>query len=178
MIKINNQWDAYVAVPEENQQQTALLYLPDVMGIWVNSQLMADQFAANGYYCVIPDIFNGDALSLNRPAGFDLKKWISEGSDGKNPHTTTTVDPIVEATIKTVKEELAFTKIAAVGYCFGAKVGSPPNHRVPSIFFQACARWRLELFSLNRCTLGVTIVQANTPSLFSIVCNSPLQDWL
>jgi dienelactone hydrolase len=122
MISISNKWDAYVAAPEKNQKGVALLYLPDVMGIWVNSQLMADQFAANGYFCIIPDIFNGDALSLNRPAGFDLKKWISEGSDGKNPHTTAAVDPIVEATIKIIKEELGFAKIGAVGYCFGAKV--------------------------------------------------------
>jgi dienelactone hydrolase len=92
------------------------------MGIWVNSQLMADQFAANGYYCLIPDIFNGDALSLNRPVGFDLKKWINEGSDGKNIHTTAAIDPIVEAAIQYIRKE-GITAIGAVGYCFGAKVG-------------------------------------------------------
>ena len=36
---------------------------------------MADQYAANGYYTLIPDLFNGDPLSLNRPADFDLMSW-------------------------------------------------------------------------------------------------------
>lgn len=45
----------------------ALLYSPDVLGIWKNSQLMEDQFAANGYHTLIVDTFNCDALSLNRP---------------------------------------------------------------------------------------------------------------
>jgi dienelactone hydrolase len=83
---------------------------------------MADQFAANGYHCMILDILNGDPMSLNRREGFDWIKWLNEGSNGKNPHTTATVDPIVEAAIKTMKEKHGFTEIGALGYCFGAKV--------------------------------------------------------
>lgn len=96
--------------------------MPDVMGIWENSQLMADQFAVHGYTCVIPDIFDGDALALNRPPGFDLKTWIAQGSDGQKPHTAVEIDPIVAATIVAVKTELGFSKIGVVGYCIGGKV--------------------------------------------------------
>lgn len=103
----------------------ALLYIPDVIGIWQNSKLMADDFAANGYYTLIIDVFNGDPLPLNRPDGFDIMKWLGEGSDGKNPHTKEAVDPIVEQALKYLKEQ-GFTKIGALGYCFGAKVGFPP----------------------------------------------------
>lgn len=41
--------DAYVAEPtgKNIHKNTAILFLPDVIGIWQNSQLMADQFAAN-----------------------------------------------------------------------------------------------------------------------------------
>lgn len=120
-IKIG-QYDAYVAEPTGKKHDgVALLYLPDVIGIWQNSQLMADQYAANGYYTIIPDLFNGDALSLNRPENFDIMKWLSEGSDGKNPHTKEAVDPIVELSLKYLKDQ-GFTKIGALGYCFGAKV--------------------------------------------------------
>lgn len=143
MIRIDNRWDAYVAAPEKVQKGVALLYLPDVMGIWTNSQLMADQYAANGYTCVIPDIFNGDALSLNRPAGFDLKKWIGEGSDGKSPHNIATIDPIIEATINTIKGELGFTKIGAVGYCFGCKVGAA--FIMPFYLFSSLWQWKVKI---------------------------------
>ncbi|EKD17453.1 uncharacterized protein L3040_005056 [Drepanopeziza brunnea f. sp. 'multigermtubi'] len=99
---------------------TAILFLPDVIGIWQNSQLMADQFAANGYYTVIPDLFNGDPLSLNRPADFDFTGWLTKGTGGNNPHTWEAVDPIVRNSIAFLKEK-GFKRIGAVGYCFGAK---------------------------------------------------------
>jgi dienelactone hydrolase len=101
-------------------KDVAILFLPDVIGIWQNSQLMADQYAANGYYTFMPDLFNGDALSLNRPEGFDLMKWLTQGSTGDNPHTYEAVDPIVQKSIAHLKQQ-GFKKIGAVGYCFGAK---------------------------------------------------------
>jgi len=120
-LKIGN-IEAYVAEPSGKtiHKDTAILFLPDVIGIWQNSKLMADQYAANGYYTLIPDLFNGDPLSLNRPADFDLMSWLTKGSDGKNPHTYDAVDPIVEKSIKYLQEQ-DFKKIGAVGYCFGAK---------------------------------------------------------
>jgi dienelactone hydrolase len=88
-----------------------------VIGIWQNSKLMADQFAANGYYTLIPDLFNGDPLSLNRPEGFDFMAWLTKGTGGNNPHTTEQVDPIVEKSIAYLKEQ-GYKKIGSVGYCF------------------------------------------------------------
>jgi dienelactone hydrolase len=93
-----------------------------VLGIWQNSKLLADQFAANGYLTLLLDVFNGDPIPLNRPEGFNLMEWLQKGSDGNNPHTKEFVDPIVEDGIKALKEEYGITKIGAVGYCFGAKV--------------------------------------------------------
>jgi len=119
-FKIGN-IDAYVAVPKGKvHEKTAILYLPDVISIWQNSKLMADQYAANGYYTLIVDLFNGDALSLNRTGEFDFMAWLTKGSDGKNPHTSEAVDPIVEKSIAYLKSE-GFTKIGSAGYCFGAK---------------------------------------------------------
>jgi dienelactone hydrolase len=135
MIKIADKWDAYVATPPTNKthKDAAVLILPDVMGIWINSKLIADQFAANGYLCLLVDLFNGDPLPLNRPADFDIMKWLGEGTDGKNPHTKEHVDPITVAAIKTLKEEYGMKKIGAAGYCFGAKVCKFPDswQRIP-----------------------------------------------
>lgn len=98
-----------------------ILFIPDVIGIWQNSKLLADNFAAQGYTVLLPDIFNGDALSLNRTGDFDFAAWITKGSTGDNPHTPPAVDPIIVNAIKTLKD-LGIHRIGAVGYCFGAKV--------------------------------------------------------
>jgi dienelactone hydrolase len=98
-------------------KDTAILYLPDVIGIWQNSKLMADQFAANGYYTLVVDLFNGDPISLNKSEGFDFMGWLTKGSTGDNPHTFKEVDPIVEKSIAYLKEK-GFKKIGSTGYCF------------------------------------------------------------
>lgn len=82
---------------------------------------MADAFAAEGYICLVLDTFNGDPVPLQMPDGFDIMKWLNEGSDGKNPHTTQAVDPIVVSGINYLKN-IGLEQIAAVGYCLGAKV--------------------------------------------------------
>jgi len=114
--------EAYVAEPTGSivHKNTAILYLPDVIGIWQNSQLMADQYAANGYYTLMPDLFNGDPISLNRSGDFDFMSWLTKGTNGDNGHTFKEVDPIVAASIKHL-QDAGYTKIGAVGYCFGAK---------------------------------------------------------
>jgi dienelactone hydrolase len=81
---------------------------------------MADQFAANGYYTIIPDLFNGDPVPQERPDGFDIMSWLTKGSDGNNPHTFQYVDPIVQKSIEFLQSK-GYKKIGAVGYCFGAK---------------------------------------------------------
>lgn len=81
-----------------------------------NTYSIADQFAANGYFVVIPDLFNGNTVPLNPPEGFDLMEWINTEMP-KVP----TVDPIVAATIKEMRGPLGCKRIGGVGYCFGGK---------------------------------------------------------
>lgn len=59
---------AYAAEPigKTVHRDAAILFLSDATGRMVNSELIADQFAANGYYCLVPDLFNGDPVALNR----------------------------------------------------------------------------------------------------------------
>ncbi|KAF9774373.1 hypothetical protein IL306_007638 [Fusarium sp. DS 682] len=122
MIKLGSGLDAYIATAPEGKAHkgTGIVYLPDIFGIWNNSKLMADQFAANGYTTIIPDVFNGDVMPFPFPEGIDVMSWITKGANGDNPHTPAQIDPIVVEAIKTLKEQGA-TKIGAVGYCFGAK---------------------------------------------------------
>jgi len=117
--EIDGSIETYVAEPTGKtvHKDTAILFIPDVIGIWQNSKLMADQYAANGLYTIIPDIFNGDAMSLNRPEGFDFMGWLTKGTSGDNPHTVQAVDPIVEKSLKYLQDK-GYKKIGAVGYCF------------------------------------------------------------
>lgn len=122
IVKVGGKWDGYLATPDPAKAHTgaAILYIPDIFGIWINSQLMADQFAANGYLTLVIDVFNGDPVS-KKPEDMDLFQWLEKGSNGDNPHTAGAVDPIVEAAIKYLKEEKDIKKLGSVGYCFGAK---------------------------------------------------------
>ncbi|KAH0531207.1 hypothetical protein TsFJ059_000069 [Trichoderma semiorbis] len=134
MIKIAGKRDAYVATPHKPRKDVGILYIPDVLGIYQNSQLIADQLAANGYHTVIPDLFYGDQLELNifegdqidpsmdpaRPNDFDIVDWIQEGRNNAGPQTTETIDPIILDTVRYMKEELGVKMLGAVGYCFGA----------------------------------------------------------
>merc|ERR1712000_707905 len=91
--------DVYIAeaTGDKAKKDCGIIYIPDVIGIWQNSKLMADNFAAEGYTTLVIDVFNGD-----------------------NPHTTKEVDPIIESAVKTIKG-MGVKRIGAVGYCFGAK---------------------------------------------------------
>ena len=90
---------------------------------FINAQLVADQFAANGYLCYMPDLFDGDAVPLNRPADFDTMAWRQGtigGGTGKS-HLVNDVEPIVQAAVKHLRETEGIIKLGAAGYCFGAK---------------------------------------------------------
>ncbi|KAF2108652.1 dienelactone hydrolase [Lophiotrema nucula] len=107
----------YFSYPEDKSTQNAVLILTDVIGLdFINAQLIADQFAANGYFAVMPDLFFGNPVPMNPPEGFEIMKWIETDMP-----KTDKVDPVVEATIKEMRGPLGVQKIGAVGYCFGGK---------------------------------------------------------
>lgn len=88
-----------------------IIIYPDVFGPqYLNVQLVADSFAASGYFVVVPDLFKGDPLV---PGGAPLTpEWIGR-------HSIASAVPIADAAYKWVtstKREF----IGAIGYCYGA----------------------------------------------------------
>lgn len=81
-----------------------------------HSRRLADQFAANGFTTIIPDVWEGDNVPLNYEPGsdFDLGQWVGR-------HPPSKVEPICEATIKAMKQEYGVKKLGAAGFCLGAK---------------------------------------------------------
>lgn len=101
-----------------------LLLITDVIGhVSINAQLIADQFASNGYLVLMPDLFHGDPIPLNRPGDFDIQKWLKGGYPGspEGGHLPPNVDPIIDACLVEMRTKYNCEKIAGVGYCFGGK---------------------------------------------------------
>ncbi|KAJ3196692.1 hypothetical protein HK101_008031 [Irineochytrium annulatum] len=101
-----------------------------------NTRILADQFADAGFNVVVPDIFNGDALSpvghdglLDKPTGFTdgvskafrMLRAAPTFLPWLNKHKKETVVPIVLALLKELRGNLGATKIGTVGYCFGGR---------------------------------------------------------
>ncbi|KAJ5105717.1 hypothetical protein NUU61_003064 [Penicillium alfredii] len=105
----------YFAYPANGSTKIAILILTDVIGHrLINAQLIADQFAAKGYFVVMPDLFRGDTVSLNRPEGFNIMDWV------KN-HLPPQTEPIIDAVLQEMRQNLGCKRIGGVGYCFGGK---------------------------------------------------------
>ncbi|QDS77215.1 hypothetical protein FKW77_002810 [Venturia effusa] len=107
----------YVALPPSSTETPtrAILLLTDVFGHrFLNNQLITDQYAANGYLTLMPDLFQGDAIPSDPPIDFDMGAW-------RTKHTFEHVDPVVQAMVKELKGPFGAVNIGGVGYCFGAK---------------------------------------------------------
>ncbi|KAL1627306.1 hypothetical protein SLS56_006441 [Neofusicoccum ribis] len=108
-------YDTYLSYPASKSTENAVLIVTDIFGHdFINVQLIADQFAANGYFAVIPDLFNGNAVPVNKPDDFDIMGWLQN-------YQPQQVDPVVDNVIKELKGKLGVKRLGGVGYCFGAK---------------------------------------------------------
>ncbi|KAH9940881.1 uncharacterized protein BXZ73DRAFT_98713 [Epithele typhae] len=94
------------------------LFLVDGIGIQSpNNQLLADDFALNGFKTVIVDYYEGEPVPLEvltdpELAGkFDLPGWLGR-------HPPTRAQEIVRAVMAALREE-GVAKFASTGYCYG-----------------------------------------------------------
>lgn len=56
----------YVSEPKESKsdKQTVVIFIPDIFGVdLVNTKLLADEWAGNGWKVLLPDVLEGDAIS-------------------------------------------------------------------------------------------------------------------
>jgi len=102
--------------PGRNTSSKALLYVTDIFGVpLLQNQLLADSLAANDYLVVMPDLFKGDAISVEeQEAGLNLTEW-------RALHPTPEIDSIINTTIAYMRSELDVERIGGLGFCFGGK---------------------------------------------------------
>ncbi|RYP09650.1 hypothetical protein DL764_001192 [Monosporascus ibericus] len=83
----------YFSKPPGESMEDAILLFTDAMGItFENNKLLADSFAANGYFVVMPDLFRGDAVPLDRPRNWSQTAWFRN-------HLPSDVGPVVRAVL-------------------------------------------------------------------------------
>lgn len=76
---------------------------------------MADSIASNGYLVLVPDLFAGDAVSVEeQEAGLNLTEW-------RALHPQSDIEAVINSTIQYARNELGIEKVGGVGYCFGGK---------------------------------------------------------
>ncbi|KAH8833223.1 dienelactone hydrolase endo-1,3,1,4-beta-D-glucanase [Flagelloscypha sp. PMI_526] len=107
----------YIATPNvDYPKDKAVLILTDAFGLpLVNNKLLADSFAANGFYAVVPDIFNGDPVTMAalESGEFKFVEWIPN-------HGAAQTRPPIDKVITWLKDK-GVTEFGAAGYCFGAR---------------------------------------------------------
>ncbi|KAF8211097.1 dienelactone hydrolase family-domain-containing protein [Mycena galopus ATCC 62051] len=95
-----------------------VLFLTDIFGLArVNSKLLADDYARNGFKTITPDLFNGDLVPSNAMdpgVNFDIMQWYNKS------HNQAHTRPILDKLIAALKAD-GVTTFAAVGYCFGGR---------------------------------------------------------
>ena len=81
------------------------------------NQLLADDYARNGFKVIVPDIFTSPlpADALSPEANFDVATWF--GSNGPN-----VTEPRARKVLDALKSS-GITKIGVLGYCYGARIG-------------------------------------------------------
>jgi len=109
--------ETYIALPEgDYKKDTAILFLTDVFGMqFPNNQLLADDFARNGFATYIPDYLDGDPVTLEM-----MSKNAAVPEDWKARHTLENTRVPLDAVIKGLQER-GITVFGASGYCLGGR---------------------------------------------------------
>ncbi|KAK7050316.1 dienelactone hydrolase endo-1,3,1,4-beta-D-glucanase [Favolaschia claudopus] len=109
--------ECYVATPTvDYPKDKVVLYLSDVFGLSsVNTKLLADDFARNGFKTIAPDLVANDPVPLDALAtGFDIHAWLNNG------HSQAEIRPVIDKVIAALKAS-GVTTFAATGYCLGGR---------------------------------------------------------
>ncbi|KAK8853049.1 hypothetical protein IAR55_003750 [Kwoniella newhampshirensis] len=125
--------------PSGGEKQDVCLLLSDVFGAdFVNTQLVADEWARRGWKVILPDVFQGDPIDVSNiqaimpnlrhkaetpllqktgetvQAGGVYAPWLYR-------HRETVSRPMIEKYVQDLRNDPSTGKVAAIGYCWGAR---------------------------------------------------------
>ncbi|CAN7257702.1 MULTISPECIES: dienelactone hydrolase family protein [Duganella] len=128
-METNTQWidiavadgsfGAYVSLPRGGKGPGIVL-LQEIFGVNQHIRNVADQYAADGYVVIAPDLFwrNGARIEL----GYDDAGW-KRAVELMNATDFALAQTDIAATVKTLRAlDGVEGKIASIGYCFGGRL--------------------------------------------------------
>jgi carboxymethylenebutenolidase len=128
-METNTQWidiavadgsfGAYVSLPRGGKGPGIVL-LQEIFGVNQHIRNVADQYAADGYVVIAPDLFwrNGARIEL----GYDDACW-KRAVELMNATDFALAQTDIAATVKTLRAlDGVEGKIASIGYCFGGRL--------------------------------------------------------
>ncbi|KAJ3346655.1 hypothetical protein HDU83_002815 [Entophlyctis luteolus] len=132
---------AYIATPPPGAPaaHAAVIMATDVFGYTLNNtRLMADRFAAQGYLCIVPDLFKGTEVPSDLMDSISLLNMSTSTIFEKAyavlrllyyfPPFILRNSPkagcqIIESVVTDIKANRGLSKVALVGYCWGGNIG-------------------------------------------------------
>ena len=112
----NEQFDAYLSLPPSGRGP-GLVILQEIFGVNEHIRAVADQYAADGYCVIAPDIFWREGRKIE--LGYDTQGFERGLSLlGKLHIEQTAID--LQATVTALKQQAACTgKVGSLGFCMG-----------------------------------------------------------
>ena len=109
---------AYVARPDADSSR-AIIVIPEIFGVNAGIREKCDDWAAEGYLAVAPDLFWRFAPGVELDPDVEAEMNQALGYFGQYSPDEGVKD--IEATIRWARDQGA-TKVGAVGYCLGGKL--------------------------------------------------------
>ncbi|KAL6716376.1 hypothetical protein ACLMJK_005942 [Lecanora helva] len=129
----------YIAEPPDGSKRRSLIFISDIFG-WTlpNTRLLADAYAAAGFYIYLPDLHGGDSLPISflntvEPPLKD-QEHLSVTEKAKNAalvpatlgpwlatHREGVTKPLIDGFVNAVRMVPGTDKLGAVGFCWGGR---------------------------------------------------------
>jgi len=129
----------YVSAPENNSKAKVVIFITDIFGYeFPNVRLLADNYAKEGFFALIPDLHEGDSLpkeflqdvepplpvrenlslvektTKTAKVGATLGPWLRE-------HREAVSKPLMDGFIQAVRYLPGVDKVGVIGFCWGGR---------------------------------------------------------